>query len=369
MDQIELQNIYKRYRKSGPPAVADFNLRVEQGESVVLVGPSGSGKTTILKLIAGLSPISSGCLLLEGKDARLRPPWERGIGMVFQGGGLYPHLSVYQNLVFGLARYFPEKRGIAAAAEELAGMLGIADLLQRKPGQLSGGQRQRVAIGRAIIRKPKILLMDEPLSNLEPGLRQQLRDELIAIQNRLGITCIHVTHDHTEALTMGDRVVVLNHGRTEQIGTPETLYQQPDNIDVAGFFGDPPMQFVDSARLEKDRQQWQLVWLNKRIKLPDLRLEEGQRDSPGPHEVIVGIRPEAIRLTNPVAPAAWVGELEYAQWRGADTLLHLQCGADKVVVRVAGKQQLVKGNPVAFEIKPADIYLFHKKTRRRLHNG
>ncbi|WP_373481503.1 ABC transporter ATP-binding protein [Acetobacterium sp.] len=369
MNQIELKNITKHYQKNEPPAVAAINLSVNYGESVVLVGPSGSGKTTILKLIAGLSEASSGSLLLDGKDACSRPPWDRGIGMVFQNGGLYPHMTVYQNISFGLERALSDKARIAEEVQRTAALLGISGLLARKPGELSGGQRQRVAIGRAIIRKPQILLMDEPLSNLEPGSRRQLRDELIALRSRLGITCIYVTHDQTEAMTIGERVVVLNEGKIEQIGTPQNLYHKPDNVFVASFFGDPPMNYINSARLENKNHRWRLSLLNKEINLPDNPFGKQPCDEPAALEVIVGIRPADICLCDPDLATAFLGELEEAQWLGADSILQLKCGIDKLLLRVDGEQNLAKGSLVAFTVKPAELYLFHKKTRRRLCNG
>lgn len=368
-DQIELKNISKHYHKGQPAAVEQINLTIKYGESVVLVGPSGSGKTTILKMIAGLSEASAGVLLLDGKDARLLPAWERGIGMVFQNGGLYPHLTVYQNIIFGLDRFLADKNKLAEEVEKTATLLGISELLERKPGELSGGQRQRAAIGRAIIRKPKILLMDEPLANLDPGLRRQLRDELMALKNRLDLTCIYVTHDQTEAMTMGDRVVLLNRGKVEQIGTPETLYHKPDNRFVASFFGDPPINYISTARLEKEDQQWILTILNKRIKLTNHLSGDWDGDGQRVPEVIVGIRPEDICLADPdLATTIW-GELDDAQWLGADTILHLKCGLDKLMIRVAGKVVLAKGSQVAFDLKPRALYLFDKKTSRRLSNG
>ena len=333
------------------------------------MGPSGSGKTTILKMIAGLSEASAGVLLLDGKDARLLPAWERGIGMVFQNGGLYPHLTVYQNIIFGLDRFLADKNKLAEEVEKTATLLGISELLERKPGELSGGQRQRAAIGRAIIRKPKILLMDEPLANLDPGLRRQLRDELMALKNRLDLTCIYVTHDQTEAMTMGDRVVLLNRGKIEQIGTPQSLYQQPENTFVASFFGDPPINYLFPEKLEKKNKQWGLSLLNRWINLENFGCGNWACDGQSVSELIVGIRPEAITLCNLDSDSAFIGELDYAQWLGADAILYLKCGKNKVIIRAKGEAVLPKGSRLAFDFSAAECYLFNKETNRRLDNG
>ena len=246
MAEIVLDKVTKSY-PDGAVAVQELSITIADGEFLILVGPSGCGKSTTLNMIAGLEGISSGDLLIGGERVNDKAPKDRDIAMVFQSYALYPHMSVRQNIAFPLTLAKMKKPEIAAKVEETAKILDLTDLLDRKPAQLSGGQRQRVAMGRAIVRQPKAFLMDEPLSNLDAKLRVQMRAEIARLQRRLGTTTVYVTHDQTEAMTLGDRVVVMRGGVVQQIGTPEELYERPANLFVAGFIGSPAMNFFPAT--------------------------------------------------------------------------------------------------------------------------
>ena len=238
MATVSMDKVNKVY-ENGFHAVKDFSLDIADGEFMVLVGPSGCGKTTALRMVAGLEDITSGILLIGGKEANDETPKERDIAMVFQNYALYPHMTVAENIGFALKLRHTPKDQLKAKVDEAADILGLTDWLDRKPGQLSGGQRQRVAMGRAIVREPSVFLMDEPLSNLDAKLRVQMRAEVARIQRRIGVSTIYVTHDQVEAMTMGDRVVVMRDGMLQQVDTPQTLYDNPDNVFVAAFIGSP----------------------------------------------------------------------------------------------------------------------------------
>ncbi len=286
MAEIVLENVTKSYA-NGAAAVKNLSLTIADGEFIILVGPSGCGKSTTLNMIAGLEDISSGELRIGGERVNDRAPKDRDIAMVFQSYALYPHMTVRQNIAFPLTLAKVGKDEIARKVDETAKILDLAALLDRKPGQLSGGQRQRVAMGRAIVRNPKAFLMDEPLSNLDAKLRVQMRTEIARLQSRLGTTTVYVTHDQTEAMTLGDRVVVMLAGVAQQIGTPEELYTTPANLFVAGFIGSPGMNFFPATLTDGG------------IKLPFgdevVLTDEAQRilgQHPKPTNVIAGLRPE-----------------------------------------------------------------------------
>lgn len=278
MAEIVLDGVTKRYPDGATP-VKDLSLTIADGEFVILVGPSGCGKSTTLNMIAGLEDITSGELRIGGQRVNERAPRDRDIAMVFQSYALYPHMTVRQNIAFPLTLAKLPKAEIDAKVAETARILDLTNLLDRKPSQLSGGQRQRVAMGRAIVRKPKAFLMDEPLSNLDAKLRVQMRAEIAGLQNRLGATTVYVTHDQTEAMTLGDRVVVLRAGEAQQIGTPDELYNRPANLFVAGFIGSPAMNFFPATP-----------------SAVGIRLPFGEVSGPVPQasEVIVGVRPESF---------------------------------------------------------------------------
>ncbi len=285
MAEIVLDHVSKNY-PDGAVAVKDLSLTIADGEFVILVGPSGCGKSTTLNMIAGLEDISAGELRIGGDRVNEKAPRERDIAMVFQSYALYPHMTVRQNIAFPLTLAKLNKADIATKVEETAKILDLTELLDRKPSQLSGGQRQRVAMGRAIVRQPKAFLMDEPLSNLDAKLRVQMRGEIARLQNRLGTTTVYVTHDQTEAMTLGDRVVVLRGGEAQQIGTPGELYGRPANLFVAGFIGSPAMNFFPAT----------LDGMSLRLPFGEVTLSQDVQNVLGQHpkaaNVIVGIRPE-----------------------------------------------------------------------------
>jgi multiple sugar transport system ATP-binding protein len=287
MAEIVLDHVTKSYA-GGAAAVKDLSLVIADGEFIILVGPSGCGKSTTLNMIAGLEDISSGELRIGGDRVNEKAPKDRDIAMVFQSYALYPHMTVRQNIAFPLTLAKMSKADITTKVDETAKILDLTELLERKPGQLSGGQRQRVAMGRAIVRNPKAFLMDEPLSNLDAKLRVQMRAEIARLQNRLGTTTVYVTHDQTEAMTLGDRVVVMLGGVAQQIGTPDELYHRPSNLFVAGFIGSPAMNFFPAT----------LTDVGVRLPFGDITLTSEVHDMlarhPKPTNVIAGIRPEQI---------------------------------------------------------------------------
>jgi multiple sugar transport system ATP-binding protein len=287
MAEIVLDHVAKSY-PDGVTAVRDLSITIADGEFLILVGPSGCGKTTTLNMIAGLEDISSGELRIAGERVNEKAPKDRDIAMVFQSYALYPHMTVRQNIAFPLTLAKMKKAEIAQKVEETAKILDLTDFLDRKPSQLSGGQRQRVAMGRAIVRHPKAFLMDEPLSNLDAKLRVQMRGEIARLQRRLGTTTVYVTHDQTEAMTLGDRVVVMHGGLAQQIGTPDELYERPANLFVAGFIGSPAMNFFPAT----------LTAMGLRLPFGDVTLAPEVQDvieqHPEPENVIVGVRPEHL---------------------------------------------------------------------------
>jgi multiple sugar transport system ATP-binding protein len=287
MAEIVLDHVTKSYA-GGAEAVKDLSITIADGEFIILVGPSGCGKSTTLNMIAGLEDISSGELRIGGERVNEKAPKDRDIAMVFQSYALYPHMTVRQNIAFPLTLAKMSKADVAAKVDETAKVLDLTELLDRKPAQLSGGQRQRVAMGRAIVRNPKAFLMDEPLSNLDAKLRVQMRAEIARLQNRLGTTTVYVTHDQTEAMTLGDRVVVMLGGVAQQIGTPDELYHRPVNLFVAGFIGSPAMNFFPAS----------LTDVGVRLAFGDITLTPEVHEMlalhPTPTNVIVGIRPEHL---------------------------------------------------------------------------
>src|SRR5580693_429667 len=293
MGQVVLKGINKFY--DSVHAVKDVNLQIRDQEFMVLVGPSGCGKTTTLRMVAGLESITSGEVLIGDKVVNKLAPMDRDIAMVFQNYALYPHMSVYDNMAFGLKMRKFEKPEIGKRVRDAADILGIGELLSRKPRQLSGGQRQRVALGRAIVRHPRVFLFDEPLSNLDAKLRVQMRVELKKLHERLGTTAIYVTHDQVEAMTLGDRVVVMRDGRVQQVGDPLELYNQPANRFVAGFIGSPAMNFAD-VRIAADNGSLWAIGDGIRLKIPDALTD--RLGAQAGKEVTFGIRPEDLRIAN-----------------------------------------------------------------------
>src|SRR2546425_8090649 len=316
MARVEFLEVTKRFAAT-MIAVDKLDLAVNEGEFLVLVGPSGCGKTTVLRMLAGLEEVTSGEIRIGERVVNDLPPTDRDVAMVFQNYALYPHMSVYDNLAFPLRQKKVKKNQARHRITEVARLLGIDELLERKPRELSGGQRQRVAIGRALVREPQAFLMDEPLSNLDAKLRVQMRAELISLHQRLGITTIYVTHDQTEAMTLGDRVLVLQAGVAQQLATPERVYRDPANIFVAGFIGSPPMNFLE-GRLEQGTLELGPACLP----LPDGVRRRLERTA---GRVIVGLRPEDFLLSRDgTAARAIAAEVQISEQLGPETHAHFR---------------------------------------------
>jgi multiple sugar transport system ATP-binding protein len=325
MGSITLEHVNKSF--GGHQVIPDASLEIEDGEFVVFVGPSGCGKSTLLRLIAGLEDTTSGHIKLDGVDVTDKGPAHRGLAMVFQSYALYPHMTVRQNIAFPLKMANIDKAVAEQKVEEAARVLNLTDYLDRKPRALSGGQRQRVAIGRAIVRQPKAFLFDEPLSNLDAALRVNMRIEITELHQQLKTTMVYVTHDQVEAMTMADRIVVLNAGRIEQFGSPLELYKSPANKFVAGFIGSPKMNFLGGAAAEKYRAD------------------------------TVGVRPEHLRISRDAGE--WAGRVGVAEHLGSDTFLHVHVdGAGLQTVRTEGENSYNPGDQVWLTPDPSRIYRF-----------
>ncbi|WP_456267634.1 sn-glycerol-3-phosphate ABC transporter ATP-binding protein UgpC [Kushneria sp. AK178] len=348
MATLTLECLRKRYAGSSD-VLHDIELSIEDGEMIVVVGPSGCGKSTLLRMVAGLETISGGALFIDGECVNDQEPAERDIAMVFQNYALYPHMSVFDNLAYSLKNRGTPRAEIARRVEETARLLDIASLLNRRPRQLSGGQRQRVAMGRAVIRQPRVFLFDEPLSNLDASLRVQMRREIRALQQRLGITSLYVTHDQTEAMTMADRLVVMNAGRIEQIGTPMTLFRKPATRFVAGFIGSPAMNFLTCTA--GDLPGW----------LPRVPVET---DAPLTGELSVGIRPEHMALTAPGAGHI-EARIELVEPLGSESLVHVRPtdGEAPLVVRHAGVDLPTAGQMTGLNLQ-GPFHLFDQYGQR-----
>ena len=353
MGQVVLKGINKFYESVH--AVKDVNLQIRDKEFVVFVGPSGCGKTTTLRMIAGLEAISSGDISIDGNVINALAPMDRDIAMVFQNYALYPHMSVYDNMAFGLKMRKFARPEIDNRVRYAADVLGISELLKRKPRQLSGGQRQRVALGRAIVRHPRVFLFDEPLSNLDAKLRVQMRVELKKLHLRLGTTAIYVTHDQVEAMTLGDRVVVMKDGVVQQVGEPLKLYNQPANKFVAGFIGSPAMNFAAVTVTEADGS---LIAENSglRIKLPD-EIAQRLRGHIG-REVILGVRPEDLTVCDPARADALRGEVYVVEPLGNETLVEVRLGESVVELLAERGWDAPIGAPVGVAFDPAAACFF-----------
>ncbi|WP_144224700.1 ABC transporter ATP-binding protein [Mesorhizobium amorphae] len=330
MARVELKNVSKRFGTTR--VLEDVNLTIEDGEFVVFVGPSGCGKSTLLRLIAGLDDISDGQILIDGTLSNRLTPRQRNVAMVFQSYALYPHMTAAQNIAFGLTLERKPRAEIERRVEMVANTLGLAQLLARRPGQLSGGQRQRVAIGRALVREPRVFLMDEPLSNLDAGLRTEMRVELSELHRRVGTTTVYVTHDQVEAMTLADRVVVMNAGRVEQIGTPMEIYNRPVSKFVAGFMGSPKMNFIETA--------------------PDQGASR-----------VLGIRPEHIQISK--AKGAWSGSISLVERLGSDTVIYVKTEDGRTLsVRETGQHDYALGASVALVPQEEHLHRFDHDGQR-----
>ncbi|MFP4643607.1 MAG: ABC transporter ATP-binding protein [Spirochaetales bacterium] len=359
MATVEMKNINKIY-EGNVQAVKDANITVNDKEFVVLVGPSGCGKTTTLRMVAGLEDITNGELYIDGKLVNDVPPKDRDIAMVFQNYALYPHMSVYDNMAFGLKIRKFSKDEIKNRVDEAARILDIEQLLDRKPKALSGGQRQRVAVGRAIVRKPKVFLFDEPLSNLDAKLRVQMRAEISSLHNRLQATMLYVTHDQVEAMTMGDKIVVMKDGLIQQIGDPLTLYNHPVNRFVAGFIGSPPMNFM-SVKIEQEGNKVFAVEDNFKIQL-DSRLAELAKEYIG-KDMVFGSRPEDLKYDPKAKDGTCIpATVEVVEPLGADTHLYVNTGSHTIITRVDPSTRHNVGDPVRFVPDFERVTLFDLET-------
>ena len=358
MAYLSLKDINKIY-PNGFHAVHDFNLEIEKGEFIVFVGPSGCGKSTTLRMIAGLEDISKGDFLIDGARANEKGPRDRGIAMVFQSYALYPQMTVYDNLAFGLTLQGIDEDIIEKKVKNVAGILGLTDYLDRLPKALSGGQRQRVAVGRAIIRKVGIFLMDEPLSNLDAKQRVTMRSEITDIHQKTGSTTIYVTHDQTEAMTMADRIVVMKEGYIQQVGTPYDLYFNPVNVFVAGFIGEPPMNFV-RAVLKKGKITIGNNTLDLSKKLGDKASKyEGK-------EIVFGFRPEAIVLGKADDSLCIKASVELTELLGDNTNVYVDIQGEKSILKVNPHDTPEMDSDIEFSIPYESVYLFDGETERRI---
>lgn len=333
MARVTLKNIKKIYDKN-VVAVQDFNLEIDDKEFVVLIGPSGCGKSTTLRMIAGLEEISDGDLFIDDRLVNDVTPKDRDIAMVFQNYALYPHMSVFENMAFALKLRKLPKAEIDRKVRETAEILGITQYLKRKPKALSGGQRQRVAIGRAIVREPQVFLMDEPLSNLDAKLRNQMRAEIIKLRQRINTTFVYVTHDQTEAMTLGDRIVIMKDGIIQQIGTPQDVFNNPANLFVAGFIGTPQMNFLN-ARIINENDQFFIEIANASIELPEAIRLKLRNNGCETGDVTIGIRPEHISLSVDGEIGAIPATLDVSEMMGSEIFLHLNVLGKECIVRIA----------------------------------
>jgi sn-glycerol 3-phosphate transport system ATP-binding protein len=353
MAEVELKGIGKRF--GAATVVEGVDLTIADGEFLVLLGPSGCGKSTILRMIAGLESISMGELKIGGTRMNEVDPKDRGVAMVFQNYALYPHKTVRENMGMALKLKKTPREEMNRRVESVAEMLGLTEYLERKPAALSGGQRQRVAIGRAIVRTPEVFLFDEPLSNLDAKLRIRMRMELQQLHDRLGVTAIYVTHDQIEAMTLADRIVIMNAGHVAQVGTPREVYETPASMFVAGFIGSPAMNFLTLHRDSADGWKSQ----DRALAVPDISgIEVGKRD-----HVVLGIRPEHLTVedavaSEPVAPWTFNAEVALAELLGADALLNLRIGEEELLARVSGTQHARQGDAVRVSFDSKRLHAF-----------
>ena len=369
MASVSLKNVYKIY-DGGVTAVTDFNLEIADKEFIILVGPSGCGKSTTLRMIAGLEEISKGELYIGDTLSNDIAPKDRDIAMVFQNYALYPHMTVYDNMAFGLKLRKTPKDEIKRRVEEAARILDISHLLDRKPKALSGGQRQRVAMGRAIVRDPKVFLLDEPLSNLDAKLRAQMRTEISKLHKKLGTTFIYVTHDQTEAMTMGDRIVVMRDGFIQQVDTPQNLYDYPCNEFVAGFMGSPQMNFINCT-IAKDGDGYAMTFGQYSIRIPDSKVVPELADYVG-KDVIFGIRPEDVHdepdFLAKVSEGIVEADVEVTELMGAEIYLYVVCEGNSITARVEPTSTAKPGDTIKMAFDLNKMHLFDKETEKTILN-
>ncbi len=366
MASLSLRHIYKKY-PGGVTAVSDFNLEIKDKEFIVFVGPSGCGKSTTLRMIAGLEEISEGELYIGDRLSNDVAPKDREIAMVFQNYALYPHMSVFENMSFGLKLNKTPKEEIKRRVEEAARILDITHLLDRKPKALSGGQKQRVALGRAIVRNPKVFLLDEPLSNLDAKLRAAMRTELTKLHERVGTTFIYVTHDQVEAMTMATRIVVMKDGLIQQVDTPQNLYDSPCNIFVAGFIGTPQMNFI-TGMLDKKGADIYFTFEGVSVKLPEEKATAPELAEYIGKEVVVGLRPEAINDDAAVVaanPDTCIDvDVDVTELMGAEIYLYLTIGETRMIARVSPRSKSRAGQNIKVNFDMSRLHIFDKDTER-----
>ncbi|MDO4938357.1 MAG: sn-glycerol-3-phosphate ABC transporter ATP-binding protein UgpC [Lachnospiraceae bacterium] len=362
----EEKKVNLQVTEEGVVAVQEFNLDIADKEFIVLVGPSGCGKSTTLRMIAGLEEISGGELYIDGKVVNDVAPKDRDIAMVFQNYALYPHMTVYENMAFSLKLKKTPKDEIDKKVREAAEILDITQYLDRKPKALSGGQRQRVAIGRAIVRNPKILLMDEPLSNLDAKLRNQMRAEIIKLREKINTTFVYVTHDQVEAMTLGDRIVIMRDGFIQQIGTPQEVFNHPNNLFVAGFIGTPQMNFFE-AKLTKKDDKYVVTVQGKDFELPADKQEAAKKLDKVPEDIVLGIRPVHVSLAADGIPAT----VDVSELMGSELHLHVNSDGKDVVIVVPTTDIDVdaihgKHAEVHYTFRPELMHIFDKETEKNL---
>ncbi|MEU6148768.1 ABC transporter ATP-binding protein [Actinosynnema sp. NPDC047251] len=352
MSRIQIDGATKRF--GAVTAVDEVTLDVSHGDFLVLLGPSGCGKSTLLRMIAGLAPPTSGRISLDGRDITHTPPRDRDLAMVFQSYALYPHLTVARNIGFPLRARGRAKSAIAGKVAEVAAVLGLDELLDRRPRELSGGQRQRVALGRALVRDPGAFLMDEPLSNLDAKLRTATRAELTDLHRALGSTFVYVTHDQVEAMTMATRIALVNRGRLEQVGTPEQVYDEPASVFVAGFLGSPPMNLVDATLVARDGEL--------HVQAPDVAVPLGIAGDLPARDVVLGIRPEHLKPGGSLVR----GVVRVVENLGSEEVAHLLVGDARVCLRGPRPLGLAAGDAVGLTCAPEHVHLFDRTSGRRL---
>ena len=367
MASISFRNVTKIYDGAKTPVVPNLDLEIADKEFVILVGPSGCGKSTTLRMIAGLESISSGELYIGDKLVNKVPPKDRDIAMVFQNYALYPHMSVYDNIAFGLKLRKMDKDEIDKRVHEAAKILDLDHLLQRKPKALSGGQRQRVALGRAMVRNPAVFLLDEPLSNLDAKLRTAMRSEITRLHRRLDTTFVYVTHDQTEAMTMGDRICVMKDGIIQQFNTPQVLYDTPDNLFVAGFIGSPQMNFLDAEIVEEGGNMYAVVRGEAEDKL---LIPAAKREALKPYvgkTVTLGIRPEHFMTEEKLnADNALTVKVDFREMLGSEYNFYLYVGENKIIMRVPSHEKMPEGDVIKVPVNLALMHFFDKETEKAI---
>ncbi|MDO4269776.1 MAG: sn-glycerol-3-phosphate ABC transporter ATP-binding protein UgpC [Eubacteriales bacterium] len=371
MSSITLKNIEKTY-PGNVKVIEDLNLEIRDKEFIILVGPSGCGKSTTLRMIAGLEEVTGGELCIGERRVNDVPPKDRDIAMVFQNYALYPHMTVYKNMAFALSLRKEDKRVIDQKVREAAKILDIEHLLNRKPKALSGGQRQRVALGRAMVRDPAVFLLDEPLSNLDAKLRTQMRTEITKLHKRLETTFVYVTHDQTEAMTMGDRIVVMKDGEIQQVDTPQNLYDSPCNLFVAGFIGSPQMNFIDAVLVQRDGA-YRVEFGPYSIPLHEGMAERADLAAYEGRPVVLGVRPEDLHTEPAFLDASQESAIELkvdlAELMGAEIYLYGETAGAPLTVRAPSRVRARAGDAVRLAVDRNKMHLFDKETERVISNG